>query len=103
MSVTETRINLFDLDDVRLREFFLSIGEKPFRAEQLLKWIYHQGVTDFSEMTNLSKELRQRLEGVAVVEPPRVLSEQLSLDGTTKWLIGFGGGNAVETVFITEP
>ena len=103
MSVTETRINLLDLDEVRLREFFLSIGEKPFRAEQVLKWIYHQGVTDFGEMTNISKDLRQTLERVAVVDPPKVLSEQVSLDGTTKWLIGFGGGNAVETVFIPEP
>ena len=103
MSVTETRINLLDLDEVRLREFFLSIGEKPFRAEQILKWIYHQGVTDIDQMTNLSKDLRQNLERVAVVEPPKVLSEQVSLDGTTKWLIGFGGGNAVETVFIPEP
>lgn len=103
MSVTETRINLLDLDEVRLREFFLSIDEKPFRAEQILKWIYHQGVTDFDQMTNLSKDLRQNLERVAVVEPPKVLSEQVSLDGTTKWLIGFGGGNAVETVFIPEP
>jgi 23S rRNA (adenine2503-C2)-methyltransferase len=98
-----TRINLFDLDQVRMRTFFESIGEKPFRAEQLLKWIYHQGVTDFEQMTNLSLELRQRLRQVAEIEPPRVLNEQLSLDGTTKWLIGFGGGNAVETVFIPEP
>jgi 23S rRNA (adenine2503-C2)-methyltransferase len=98
-----TRINLFDLDQARMRTFFESIGEKPFRAEQLLKWIYHQGVTDFDQMTNLSLELRQRLRQVAEIEPPQVLNEQLSLDGTTKWLIGFGGGNAVETVFIPEP
>ncbi len=103
MSVTETRINLLDLDEVRLREFFLSIGEKPFRAQQVMKWIYHQGVTDFEQMTNLGKDLRQTLRRVAVAEPPNVLSEQVSLDGTTKWLIGFGGGNAVETVFIPEP
>jgi len=103
MLVTETRINLFDLDQVRMRAFFESIGEKPFRAEQVLKWVYHQGVTDFDQMTNLSMELRQQLCQVAEVEPPRVLNEQLSLDGTTKWLIGFGGGNAVETVFIPEP
>jgi 23S rRNA (adenine2503-C2)-methyltransferase len=101
--LTETRTNLFDLDQVRMRAFFESIGEKPFRAQQLLKWIYHQGVTGFDEMTNLGKVLRQRLKGVAEVEPPRVLNEQVSLDGTTKWLIGFGGGNAVETVFIPEP
>lgn len=103
MTVTETRINLFDLDQVGLRAFFESIGEKPFRAEQVLKWIYHQGVTDFDQMTNLGIALRQRLSEVAVIEPPRVLSEQLSVDGTIKWLIGFGGGNAVETVFIPEP
>jgi len=103
MTVTETRINLFDLDQVGLRAFFESIGEKPFRAEQVLKWVYHQGVTDFDQMTNLGIALRQRLSEVAVIEPPRVLSEQLSVDGTTKWLIGFGGGNAVETVFIPEP
>jgi len=103
MLVTETRINLFDLDQVRMRAFFESIGEKPFRAEQVLKWVYHQGVTDFDQMTNLSMELRQQLRQVAEVEPPRVLNEQLSLDGTTKWLIGFGGGNAVETVYIPEP
>lgn len=103
MTVTETRINLFDLDQVGLRTFFESIGEKPFRAEQVLKWIYHQRVTDFDQMTNLGIALRQRLSEVAVIEPPRVLSEQLSVDGTTKWLIGFGGGNAVETVFIPEP
>ncbi len=103
MTVTETRINLFDLDQVGLRAFFESIGEKPFRAEQVLKWVYHQGVTDFDQMTNLGIALRLRLSGLAVIEPPRVLSEQLSVDGTTKWLIGFGGGNAVETVFIPEP
>lgn len=103
MSVTETRINLMDLDETRMREFFESIGEKPFRAQQVLKWIYHQGVTDFAQMTNLSVDLRQKLSRVAEIEPPRILAEQLSVDGTTKWLMGFGGGNAVETVFIPEP
>jgi 23S rRNA (adenine2503-C2)-methyltransferase len=103
MSVTETRINLFDLDEVRMRAFFESIGEKPFRAQQVLKWVYHQGVTDFDRMTNLSLELRTRMKDLAVIEPPRVLREQVSRDGTTKWLMGFGGGNAVETVFIPEP
>jgi len=103
MPVTETRINLLDLDEVRMRTFFESIGEKPFRAQQVLKWIYHQGVTDFEQMTNLSRELRQRLNLLAEIEPPRVLTEQVSLDGTIKWLMGFGGGNAIETVYIPEP
>jgi len=103
MTETPARINLLDLDEEGLRAFFESIGERPFRAQQVLKWIYHQGVTDFGRMTNLGLDLRGRLGQLATVEPPRVLSEQQSLDGTTKWLMGFGGGNAVETVFIPEP
>jgi len=103
MSATTSPINILDFDRDALRAFFESIGERPFRADQVLKWIYHQGVTDFSEMTNLGLELRQRLRGLARIEPPRVLSERVSVDGTTKWLMGFGGGNAVETVFIPEP
>lgn len=95
-------VNLFGLDVDQMRGFFVSIGEKPFRAEQVLKWIYHSGVTDFSEMTNLGVELRQRLPGLAVIEPPRILREQRSVDGTIKWLMGFGGANAIETVFIPE-
>lgn len=103
MPVSETRINLLDLDETGLREFFASIGEKPFRAQQVMKWIYHQGVTDFDLMTNLGVNLRQSLRQIAEIEPPRVLSTQTSVDGTSKWLMGFGGGNAVETVFIPEP
>jgi 23S rRNA (adenine2503-C2)-methyltransferase len=103
MTATASPINLLDLDEAGLRAFFESIGEKPFRAQQVLKWIYHQGVTEFAAMTNLGVELRQKLRQVAVIEPPRVLNEQVSVDGTTKWLMGFGGGNAVETVFIPEP
>lgn len=103
MPGTATHINLFDLDLVRMREFFVSIGEPPFRAEQVLKWIYHTGVTDFAQMTNLSFELRRQLPQLAVIEPPRILREQHSIDGTVKWLMGFGGSNAIETVFIPEP
>lgn len=103
MSVSQTRINLLDFDEAGLRRFFESIGEKPFRAEQILKWVYHQQTLDFAEMTNLSKELRERLSEVAQITPPRVISEQISKDGTVKWLMGFGGANAVETVYIPEP
>ena len=103
MPGTETRINLLDLDLCRLRDFFASIGEQAFRAEQVLKWIYHANVTDFAQMTNLSFELRQRLPELAVIEPPKILGQQQSGDGTVKWLMGFGGGNAIETVFIPEP
>ena len=102
-SASESRINLFDLDETGLRGFFQSNGEKPFRAEQVMKWIYHQRVTDFDLMTNLGMDLRQRLKLLAKIEPPRMLKTQTSVDGTCKWLMGFGGGNAVETVFIPEP
>lgn len=103
MSASETRINLLDLDEAGLREFFASIGEKPFRAEQVLKWIYHQHIVDFDQMTNLGLALRQRLKEISIIDPPKVLRTQKSTDGTVKWLMGFGGGNAVETVFIPEP
>jgi 23S rRNA (adenine2503-C2)-methyltransferase len=103
VTASASPINLLDLDQAGLRAFFETVGEKPFRAQQVLKWIYHQGVTDFAAMTNLGLELRQRLQQLAKIEPPRILNEQVSVDGTTKWLMGFGGGNAVETVFIPEP
>ncbi len=103
MPGTATHINLLDLDLDHLRDFFVSMSEPPFRAEQVLKWIYHSGVTDFAQMTNLGIELRQRLARLAVIEPPRILRHQQSGDGTVKWLMGFGGGNAIETVFIPEP
>ena len=103
MTSSAPRVNLLDLDQAGLREFFVSLGEKPFRSEQVMKWIYHEKTADFGDMTNLSLELRQHLAAVAVVEPPRVLSEQRSADGTVKWLMGFAGGNAIETVYIPEP
>ncbi len=97
------RVNLLDLDEAGLRAFFESIGEKPFRAQQVMKWIYHQSVTDFSDMTNLGLALREKLQSIAEIRLPEILREQRSSDGTVKWLIGFQGGNAVETVYIPEP
>jgi len=100
---SKTLLNLLDLDETGLRAFFESIGEKPFRAQQVLKWIYHQQVSEFGQMSNLSKSLRETLAAVAEIAPPRVVREQVSTDGTVKWLMSFGGANAVETVFIPEP
>lgn len=97
-----SKVNLFDLDRIGLEEFFVGLGEKPFRAQQVLKWIYHEGVTDFTQMTNLSKALREQLNDVATISPPPVSLEQQSRDGTVKWLIDVGDGNAIETVFIPE-
>lgn len=103
MSAEATLINLLDLDHEGLREFFASIGEKPYRAEQVLRWVYHRQVLDFEGMTDLGKALRQKLESIAELRPPKVISERVSRDGTVKWLMGLPGGNAVETVFIPEP
>ncbi len=103
MSAEATLINLLDLDQEGLRDFFASIGEKPYRAEQVLRWVYHHQVLDFEGMTDLGKALRQKLEHIAEIRPPRIVSERISKDGTVKWLMGLPGGNAVETVFIPEP
>lgn len=97
------RTNLLDFDEAGLRGFFESIGEKPFRAQQVLKWVYHHAETDFSAMTDLGIALRAKLEQIAEIKLPVILREQRSVDGTVKWLIGFHGGNAVETVYIPEP
>jgi 23S rRNA (adenine2503-C2)-methyltransferase len=97
-----SRINLLDFDEAGLRDFFESIGEKPFRAQQILKWVYHHAETDFEAMTDLGIALRQKLNLIAEIKLPEILQEYLSIDGTVKWLIGFHGGNAVETVYIPE-
>lgn len=97
------RVNLLDLDEAGLRAFFESIGEKPFRAQQVLKWIYHHAETDINAMTDLGIALRQKLALCAEIKLPEIIQEQRSTDGTVKWLIGFHGGNAVETVYIPEP
>ena len=97
------RINLLDLDRRDLEAFFVSLGEKPFRATQVMKWIYHERVTDFAAMTNLSKALRERLAERAEIRPPAVALDQASRDGSHKWLIRLDSGNCIETVFIPEP
>ncbi len=95
--------NLLGVPQSRLEAFFAEIGEKPYRARQVMQWIYGRGVDRFSDMTDISKALRARLELLAEVRPPQVISEQASADGTMKWLFASGAGQAVETVFIPEP
>ena len=102
MNTVTGRVNLLDFDEAGLRAFFVSIGEKPFRAQQVLKWIYHQAETDIGAMTNLGLALRKKLQTCAEIKLPEIIQEQLSSEGTVKWLIGFHGGNAVETVYIPE-
>lgn len=94
------RVNLMGLSLRQMEQFFLDIGEKKFRAQQVLKWIHHAGVIDIEEMTNLGKALREKLHGIAEVRPPEIVSEHDSSDGTRKWAIRVEGGGLVETVLI---
>lgn len=96
------KTNLLDLDRKSMEGFFLKLEEKPFRSQQLLKWIHQLGVTDFEQMTNLSKVLRQKLSETAEIILPEVIVDQASNDGTHKWLLRLSDGNCVETVFIPE-
>ncbi len=96
------RVNLLDLDRAGMEALFVELGEKRFRAHQVMKWIYHQHVTDFAQMTDVGKALRSRLEAKAEIRPPNVLLVKPSADGTHKWLLGMDSGNAIETVFIPD-
>ena len=100
--MTEAKINLLDFDRASLETFFTDISEKPFRASQVMKWIHQYGVGDFSAMTNLGKDLRQHLQNHAEIKAPVHEMEQLSDDGTRKWLFRLQDGNCIETVFIPE-
>ena len=103
MNQVAARTNLLDLDRTGLEGFFAeTLGEKRFRAHQVMKWMYHRHVTDFNEMTDLGKELRAKLERHAQVLPPNTVFEKPSIDGTHKWLLGMDGGNAIESVFIPD-
>ncbi|TXT23265.1 MAG: 23S rRNA (adenine2503-C2)-methyltransferase [Gallionellaceae bacterium] len=97
-----TKTNLLDFDAQHLTAWFAEHGEKPFRARQVLRWIHKAGEPDFDAMSDLAASLRTKLKETACVEAPRVVREELSEDGTHKWLLDVGTGNAVETVFIPE-
>jgi len=97
------KVNLLDLDRDGLERFFADeLGEKRFRAHQVMKWMYHRHVCDFAEMSDLGKDLRTKLEARAVVMPPPVILDKPSADGTHKWLLGMDQTNAIEAVFIPD-
>jgi len=96
------RTNLLDFTLAALTDWFASIGEKPFRARQVFRWVHQRGESDFDAMTDLAKGLREKLKELAEVRPPAILSEHRSADGTVKWLFDVGIGNGIETVFIPE-
>ncbi len=95
-------INLLDLDRQGMTELFATLGEASYRATQVLQWLHQYGVEDILEMTNISKSLRQKLAVIAEIKPLEVATEQLSQDGTRKWLLRLADGNCIETVFIPE-
>tara|TARA_B100000029_G_scaffold516365_1_gene629127 strand:- start:1700 stop:2827 length:1128 start_codon:yes stop_codon:yes gene_type:complete len=95
-------INLLGLNQKSLEDFFVSIEEKPFRAVQVMKWIHQRGISDFSQMTDLSKDLREKLERHCVINAPEVIYEKTSKDGTRKWVISVGNKDLIEMVLIPE-
>lgn len=96
------KVNLLDYNYTQMRQFLNDLGEKPFRAQQLIQWIHQAGLRDFSQMTNISKALREKLQQIAEVRLPEIVSTQQSSDGTHKWLLKLDCGNCIETVFIPE-
>jgi 23S rRNA (adenine2503-C2)-methyltransferase len=96
------KINLLNYTLPKLEEYFLEIGEKKFRARQVFRWLHLYGAETFAEMTDLAKSLRTRLEEIAVIEVPSLVSETNSSDGTRKWALEVGNGNKIETVFIPD-
>jgi adenine C2-methylase RlmN of 23S rRNA A2503 and tRNA A37 len=97
-----TLTNLLDFDPAQLVAYCAELGEKPFRAKQLQRWIHQFGASSFDDMTDLAKSLREKLKTRATVTAPGIISDHTSTDGTRKWLVDVGNGNAVETVFIPE-
>ncbi|MGL4859637.1 MAG: bifunctional tRNA (adenosine(37)-C2)-methyltransferase TrmG/ribosomal RNA large subunit methyltransferase RlmN [Enterobacteriaceae bacterium] len=100
-SVTTEKVNLLDFNRAGLREFFIGLGEKPFRADQVMKWIYQFGCDDFAQMSDINKVLRNKLQQIAFIRAPEVAVEQRSSDGTIKWSLQVGD-QQVETVYIPE-
>ncbi|HUA89420.1 MAG TPA: 23S rRNA (adenine(2503)-C(2))-methyltransferase RlmN, partial [Steroidobacteraceae bacterium] len=97
------RTNLLGLPRPALEEFVTELGSKPFRARQLMQWVYKRGVGDFAAMTDLAKDFRAQLTARAEVSPPQIVTVQRSLDGTSKWLLKADATQAFEMVFIPEP
>lgn len=96
------KMNLLGLTQPQLEQFFESIGEKRFRAGQVMKWIHHFGVDDFDAMTNVGKALREKLRACAEIRGPEVISQDISSDGTRKWVMRVASGSLIETVYIPQ-
>jgi 23S rRNA (adenine2503-C2)-methyltransferase len=101
-SLPVSMLNLLDFDRQGLEHYFSTLGEKSFRASQVVQWIHQKGVTDFQQMSNLSQVLRDHLQASTVIHPPEVVYDATSADGTRKWLLQLDDGNRIETVYIPE-
>ncbi len=102
MNESVEKINLLGMSLPKLQAYFQSMDEKPFRAVQVMKWIHQRGVTDFAEMTDVSKSLREKLQANAEIRLPTIVDEHLASDGCYKWIVQVASGSRVETVFIPE-
>lgn len=100
MTDTTSKVNLLGLTQPQLEKFFESIGEKRFRAGQVMKWIHHFGAENFDAMTNIGKALREKLNACAEIRGPEIVSQDISSDGTRKWVVRVASGSCVETVYI---
>ena len=98
----DVKVNLLGLTPRQLRDWFAELGEKPFRATQVLKWVHQRRVDDFDAMTDLARSLRDKLKQVACIRAPEIRLDQRSADGTRKFIVGLEGGNSVEMVYIPE-
>ena len=102
MTAAAEKTNLLGMPKAKLEAFFESLGEKRFRATQVLQWIHQRGADDFDQMTNMSKALREKLKQVAEIRGPEVVYDETSKDGTRKWVMRMDNGNSVETVLIPD-
>lgn len=102
MMSTVEKINLLGLTRSKMEQFFADLGEKPFRAKQVMQWIHQYGVSDFDLMTNISKALRIKLADVSEIKIPEVIFKDVSSDGTRKWVMKMDGGSSIETVLIPD-
>jgi 23S rRNA (adenine2503-C2)-methyltransferase len=102
MSAAEKKINLLDLTREGMRELFVSWGEKPFRGDQVMKWIYHFGIDNFDEMSNLNKKIKAKLHATCEIKAPEISIKQVATDGTIKYALLLEGGQEVETVWIPD-
>ena len=102
MTDTTSKTNLLGLTQQKLEAFFEGLGEKRFRAGQVMKWMHHYGVDNFDDMTNIGKALREKLKATAEIRGPEVVSEDISRDGTRKWVVRVASGSCVETVYTPQ-